>query len=461
MMKQTEWEELTGGADWAWMEGDPPWGPGNPIYDASSLDPSYLRALQRNDMEIKRANWKARRERERNALSGSSPNETWSTIGSNSDLTGLEDAQSLSMSISEHQTSPRPEVEDELPPLPIWTVTPVKADEISPSPTPSSHPVHASAIPTQLGSTTSPRGLVSEGRRYVPTETSPCENLPPPPAPRRFRSTKGRSKPHQFARPRRLESVPLLDLGDKTLTPLRLDKWLHHLQFIMTDHCPGLNPQDQARMLFYNVREGSNQHKLMEFIQDQQPTLPQVIAWIESHMLCPVDRFKTEREAVGIFWKMGQETLMEYKDRLLSLMQEAAQTRDLPPSELTRAANRFLFGLPRGCKSFLLDRPDQYPRGDLNALYEGAVAWYNGHVYLRFSELDDEYHNGPQSFEDSETEDLFLDDSSSTTSPLVCKGCGEGGHRLSQCPSKELPMSQVWTPETQASGLCGPNHHLE
>ena len=118
-----------------------------------------------------------------------------------------------------------------------------------------SHSVPAPSTSVQPGPTASPRGSISEGSRYVPAEASPCEDPPPPSAPWRHRSTRGRSKPKHFAKPRCLESVPLLDLGDKKLTPLRLDKWLHHLQFVMTDYCPGLNPQDQARMIFYNVRE--------------------------------------------------------------------------------------------------------------------------------------------------------------------------------------------------------------
>ena len=74
------------------------------------------------------------------ALVDSSLSETGSTIGSNPDLTGLEDAQTLSMSISEHSSSSHLEVVDELPPLPIWTATTVEVGQVSPPSIPPSHP---------------------------------------------------------------------------------------------------------------------------------------------------------------------------------------------------------------------------------------------------------------------------------------------------------------------------------
>ena len=73
-------------------------------------------------------------------------------LGSNPDLKGLVDAQTLSMSISEHSSSSHLEVVDELPPLPIWTATTVEVGQVSPPSIPPSHPALGSLSPCHLPS---------------------------------------------------------------------------------------------------------------------------------------------------------------------------------------------------------------------------------------------------------------------------------------------------------------------
>ena len=188
--------------------------------------------------------------------------------------------------------------------------------------------------------------------------------------------------PHS-SRPKIFKEVTPLNLGDTKLTPYLLDAWLGNFCFIMADECPGLTPEAQARALVHNTEENFNKEKLREFIQAAHPTLDQVVAWIKSDMLRPPDRFGAERAAVGIIWKQGEETITEYRDRLLRLMKEASETSILTASDMTRASDRFFQGLPSACRFFLLDK--DVPR-ELTAQHAAVCKWVDRQLYMQYSE---------------------------------------------------------------------------
>ena len=185
------------------------------------------------------------------------------------------------------------------------------------------------------------------------------------------------------SKPKSFKGVTPLDLGNSKLTPNQLDIWLGNFEFVMQDECPELTPEERARALVHNTEESFHKERLRELIVTAHPTLEQVVAWIKSEVLRPPDRFRAEREAANIRWQQGQETVTEFRDRLLRLMKEASETSTLSGSDLTRVSDRFFQGLPQACRLFLIDK--SIPR-ELTAQHLAVCDWVDKQEYMQYSE---------------------------------------------------------------------------
>ena len=214
-----------------------------------------------------------------------------------------------------------------------------------------------------------------------------CSGIPTP-SPEAPAYTHCFHQDHSASRPRRMKEVELLNLGNRELTPFELDQWMTTFKFSMDDACPGLSPAGRARMLVHNTaRTDNNGLRLQDYVADQSPSLADAVQFVKSQILQPVDIFQREWEAANISWEEDTETIMEYRDRLLRLMQEAAQTRILSSESLVRAADRFFLGLSPDCRAFIVNRDTPM---ELEALFATAVKWRNNQTYLEFARRHDE-----------------------------------------------------------------------